>query len=272
MVEAAAPRARRLIPPGARLAWVALAILLVVTGGILLTAIRFARGPIYPVADTGETLIWVSTYNNRGIAYLRRGEAGDLDRAIADLTRVIVALPDDATAYNNRGAVYLERRAAGDLLRAVRDFTRAIDLMPKAHAAYFNRGLAYFALGEAYDGQSLADLRRARTLQPDAPGPNNALCWQLSLLGRPEEALPYCEAAVATDPTAMSRDSRGLAYALLGRTAEAVADFEAFLAWLDTQPEKTYQRYGPRRQAWLEALRAGRNPFHTGELRSLRSE
>jgi len=159
-----------------------------------------------------------------------------------------------------------------NLRRAINDLQQAIELVPTLAASHFNRGLAYFALGPNYDEQSLADLRQAHELQPDAPEPSNSLCWELSLLDQAPDALPYCDSAVAADPTALSHDSRGLAYALLGRTEDAIRDFEAFLAWLDTQPEATQTRYSTRRQAWIEALREGENPFTQETLQALRTE
>jgi hypothetical protein len=77
---------------------------------------------------------------------------------------------------------------------------------------------------------------------------------------------------VALDPTGPARDSRGIVYAELGRTAEAIADFEAYLAGLRGQGDAAYQRYSPRREAWLAALRAGRNPFDRETLDQLRQE
>jgi tetratricopeptide (TPR) repeat protein len=226
----------------------------------------FERALNYP---PGDEKALASAYFALGYIY---GLQGDPDQAIAYYTRAIEQNPFLASAYNNRGVAYLEQGGENNLQRAISDFGQAIELVPTFAAPYFNRGLAYFALGEAYDQQSLADLRQAQTLQPDAPGPNNALCWELSLIGQPEGALPYCERAVATDSTALSHDSRGLAYALLGRTEEAIGDFEAFLAWLDTQPEDTQARYSASRRAWIEALRSGRNPFDQETLRALRTE
>ena len=49
--------------------------------------------------------------------------------------------------------------------------------------------------------------------------------------------MSYCDRAVASDPGRLSSDSRGLANALLGRDAAAIADFEAFLAWVDSSPK-----------------------------------
>ena len=228
--------------------------------------VAFERALNYP---PGDDRALASAYFALGYIYSLQG---DLDQAIAYYTRAIEQNPSLASAYNNRGVVYLEQGGENNLQRAISDFGQAIELIPTVAAPYLNCGLAYFALGETYDQQSLVDLQQAQTLQPDAPGPNNALCWELGLLSQPEDALPYCESAVATDPTALSRDSRGLAYALLGRTEEAINDFEAFLAWLDTQPEDTQTRYRASRWAWIEALRSGRNPFTQETLQALRTE
>lgn len=213
---------------------------------------------------------WLSTYYNRGIAYLRRGGPGDLDRAIEDLTQVVEAVPDDAITYNNRGTAYLRRDRPGDLARAVEDFSRAIDLTPDAPEAYFNRGLAYVRQGKRE--RWLEDLERVLALDPDHAGAHNALCWAYALDQQPDLALPYCDRAVMLDPTGFSYDSRGIVYAELGRFKEAFEDLEAFLSWLRQQPESTYERYGPKREAWLEALKGGRNPIDPEALEQLRRE
>lgn len=212
----------------------------------------------------------VSAYNNRGIAYLRRGEAGDLDHAIADLTQAVAGMADDAAILNNRGAAYLQRDGPGDLARAVADFSRALALAPDAPQAYFNRGLAYIRQGER--ALWLSDLEQALALNPNDVGAYNALCWGYALDQEPGQALPFCDKAVALDPTGFSQDSRGIVYAELGRYAEAVADFEAFLAWLRQQAAGEYAHYGPQREAWIAELKAGRNPFDAATLAQLRRE
>ena len=223
------------------------------------------RALAYPPKDVGAL---AGVYFSLGYIYALQG---DPDGALSYYTQAIERNPGLVSAYNNRGAAYLSRREEGDLRRAISDFSQAIELAPDLGSAWYNRGMSYMALGEAYDEQTLADLRRAQALQPNKPGPSNALCWQLSLMGRPEEALPYCDVAVAADPTAYSRDSRGLAYALLGRKEEAIADFEALMAWLEAQPRETDPSYARRRE-WIEALRAGHNPFDEKTLSALRDE
>jgi tetratricopeptide (TPR) repeat protein len=69
-----------------------------------------------------------TAYHNRAVAY---GLAGDLDKAIADYTKVIELAPSNASAYENRGRAYASR---GDYTRAVEDETKAHELMAKAMA------------------------------------------------------------------------------------------------------------------------------------------
>jgi len=250
---------------------------------------------------------WVTAYNNRAVAYMGRGQAGDLERAIEDLTHAIEAKPDYAVAYINRGVAYLERGGSFEMTQALEDLSRAIDLAPDAHKAYINRGVTYLGRGEMGDlERAIEDFNQAIDLAPDAPGgylnrglayvrageherwledfervlalvPNhqgayNAVCWAYALDQQPELALPYCDQAVALDPTGYSRDSRGVVYAELGRLEDAAEDFEAFLDWLDGQPESVYRRHGPTRQAWIQALKTGKNPIDQETLGQLRLE
>ena len=68
-----------------------------------------------------------------------------------------------------------------------------------------------------------------------------------------------------------SRDGRGIVYAQLGRTDEAIQEFEAYLAWLSGRPDAAYHLYhGTAVEQWLERLRAGENPFDQATLDNLR--
>jgi tetratricopeptide (TPR) repeat protein/transcriptional regulator with XRE-family HTH domain len=250
---------------------------------------------------------WASVYNNRGVAYLERGQVTDLDRAIEDLSHAIKVKPDYSVAYLNRGVAYLERDEPDDLTRALDDFSRAVDLAPDVPKTYINRGVAYLGRGETGDlERAMEDFDRAIDLAPDAPGgylnrglayvrageregwladfervlalapkhrgAYNALCWAYALDQLPDLALPYCDQAVALDPTGYSRDSRGLVYAELGRLDEAAEDFESFLDWLEGQPEGVYRRHGQMREAWVQTLKAGQNPIDQETLERLRLE
>ena len=208
---------------------------------------------------------YAGAYVNRALVYMDRGETGDLDRAFGDLERALDLDPELSKAFHNRGVAYLARGFVDDYDRAVDDFGRAIELAPESAMAYFSRGLVYSLLEDLQ--RSLDDLRRAQELSPDEIKFNTTLCWQLGVTGKPQEALPYCNLAVDADPSGASSDSRGLVYAVMGRTDDAINDFEAFLAWVDRSPKETCrERYAPSRLAWIEALKAGEDPFDAATL------
>ena len=65
------------------------------------------------------------------------------------------------------------------------------------------------------------------------------------------------------------KDSRGLARALTGKTAEAIEDFEAYVKWSDNSAHKA------QRQRWIDDLRAGKPPsaiFTKEVLKQLRNQ
>ena len=206
---------------------------------------------------------------NRASAYVARGAPTDLQLAFDDLDKALEIEPDLASAYLNRAIVYLARGSASDLEQAIDELGRAIELSPDLSVAYFNRGLVQSELKNW--SASLVDLRRAQELAPRQPDYNGALCLQLSVAGDPAAALPYCERAAAVEPEGPASDARGLANALLGRTDEAIADFETFLAWVEASSDAECRpHHSPTRVSWIAALRAGDNPFDTATLHQLR--
>ncbi|MEI2579911.1 WD40 repeat domain-containing protein [Scytonema sp. PRP1] len=96
------------------------------------------------------------------------------------------------------------------------------------------------------------------------------LCWQGSLRGYAKDVMFACEKAVAKAPEDTSikdsRDSRGLARALIGDTKGAIEDFQLFVNSTDDSEKKL------QRQRWINTLRAGKNPFTPEELRQLSEE
>jgi WD40 repeat protein len=95
----------------------------------------------------------------------------------------------------------------------------------------------------------------------------NRTCWFGSIYGYEEDVLEYCEQAVALAPTeAAFIDSRGLARALTGDYSGAVADFQYFVDNYD-DPELVNQR-----REWIEALKAGKDPFTTEVLEMLKGQ
>ncbi|MEO0536867.1 MAG: ribosome assembly protein 4, partial [Cyanobacteria bacterium P01_A01_bin.123] len=93
----------------------------------------------------------------------------------------------------------------------------------------------------------------------------NDLCWFGSLYNQAEKVMFACERAVVLTPNHGGRiDSRGLARALTGDTQGATADFKTFVEWTTNDDEKA------QRQAWIEALEQGKNPFTPEVLEALR--
>ena len=81
-------------------------------------------------------------YNNRGHAYLLKGEK---DKAISDFTKLITLFPGMAEAYYNRACVY---DLKGERNKAISDFTEALKINPYFGEAYYNRGNAYYKEGK----------------------------------------------------------------------------------------------------------------------------
>ena len=211
----------------------------------------------------------VDVYSSRGLSYLERGRDGDASRAIADLTQAVAISPDAVSAHINRAVAFMERGQPGDLRQALTDLSRAIGLEPESVGALVNRGLVHSAIGDM--DMSIADLRRAQELDPSDFNVNNTLCWQLGVQRRPQEALPFCELALQDDPDGQARDSRGLVYALMGRHADAAAEFRAFLDWTSaTAGGECEAYYSPSRLTWIEQLDAGEDPFDAETLEDLR--
>lgn len=110
------------------------------------------------------------------------------------------------------------------------------------------------------------EAQRLDTRISSAPTVWRALCWYGSLSGYAEDVIGTCDRWVALEPSAVrARDARGVARALTGDYPGAIADFEAVVNVSTSEPQRA------ERNAWLRALRAGRNPLTPEVLDQLRS-
>jgi WD40 repeat protein len=120
--------------------------------------------------------------------------------------------------------------------------------------------------------EALATLKQAMKLNSNAPifadaETWNHFCWYGSLYNQAAQAMFACEKAIDLDPkNAMVLTSRGIARALTGDIAGAIADFQASLPFTQHDDAKA------ERRRWVEKLRAGENPFTEAELIRLRQE
>ncbi|HQY90325.1 hypothetical protein [Caldilinea sp.] len=217
---------------------------------------------------------WENVRYNRGTTYLGRAllsldERADLDAAIADLSVVIERKPMRVDPLVNRGIAYYQRNGAGDLERARSDFDRVVGLQPQNYQGYYHRALVRIRSGDTAGWQ--ADLAQTQQLAPTYAPAANAFCWAYGTAGEPHKALPYCDAAVAADPSGASLDSRALTLAQLARHAEAAADLRAYLDWVRAAYPALYPKYrGPQVESWIELLELNENPFTPALLESLR--
>lgn len=125
-------------------------------------------------------------------------------------------------------------------------------------------------LAERLFAQAVSAVREARDHRA-----SNTVCWLGSANRYAQLVLPACEQAVELAPDARRRalygDSRGLARALTGDIAGATKDFSAAVEHM-----KHDSGFGPEywklREAWIAALKDGRDPFDDAMLKSLRFE
>ena len=98
-------------------------------------------------------------YSNRGLVLFHLGRHS---QAIADYTKAIETLPEDATvAYNNRGYSYW---LLGQSSQALEDYNKAIALSPSYQPAYLNRATVYKSLGDYQ--KAMADLNKVLRIDP----------------------------------------------------------------------------------------------------------
>jgi acetyl esterase/lipase len=118
-------------------------------------------------------------------------------------------------------------------------------------------------ISEAIDAYGNAKEQDGLTI---SAGAWNQLCWYGGLWDRAADVLFACERAIELTPNhGDHRDSRGLVRALLGDREGAIEDFEFFVTWWTGDESARAQR-----EAWIEALRAGTNPFTPEVLAELR--
>ncbi len=206
------------------------------------------------------------------LAHLQLAD-GDFGMARAALTQALSRPVQEQTtqAILNLHAGYIAQMAKPpELGAAIQFYSQTITLAPDLPTAYLNRGVATIRLNDARQWQS--DLARVLALAPDHSDARLALCWAHALDKQPQLALPHCDAAVHRDANARSREARALVYAQLGRLPNAANDLQAFLDWLARQPERLRARYASTRAEWLQALKAGKNPFDDATLERLRRE
>ncbi len=122
--------------------------------------------------------------------------------------------------------------------------------------------------GDQENARLLYQQATAAVLETVNADQSNLICWRGSLHGFAADVLPACDHAAALVPASgYVIDSRGLARALTGDTAGAIADFQLFVEW--SRAYGVYDTQGVQREGWIEQLKAGENPFTPEVLEEL---
>jgi WD40 repeat protein len=203
----------------------------------------------------------------RAVAFSPDGQwlaTGSLDGAIRlwrmNLTE-LVTLACDAAQRNLTMAEW-QRYFPGELYRPT------CSNLP-VHASVIRSSLDEGrALAQAGDvDTAIAVFEAVQTFDPAAVSAAdwNILCRFGSLWGQGAKVEQACEQAInlaSQAEAAVFQDSRGINRASLGDYEGAIEDFQAFITWL--KANGGYDQLGAEREAWIETLQAGQNPFEAG--------
>src|SRR3954451_10375530 len=116
-----------------------------------------------------------SAYNNRGDAYIAKGE---YDLAINDFDQSIKLNPESARTFNNRGFAYKKK---GEYDRAMQDFEEGIKLNPMSAGTFANRAGIYEQKGEYV--RAAQDYDEAIRLAPSVETAWKGRCWNRAIIG-----------------------------------------------------------------------------------------
>lgn len=127
-------------------------------------------------------------------------QAGDMQKALTDLTQAIESAPEYMEAYYERGLVHME---LGNIQQALDDFSKVVEFDPEHSEALYHRGVAHFATGKY------------------------------------EEAMKDFDTALAIDPElAQVYFDRGTLYLAMDDIESAIADFQKYVQIAPDGPDK----------------------------------
>jgi tetratricopeptide (TPR) repeat protein len=211
------------------------------------------------IADLGKAIEIDKSLANafvwRGLTYIKRRSAGDLDLAVKDATTALALGGDDAFALQVRASALTEK---GELDSAIQDLDRAIELKPKIAAYYRDRGdahllkaeynraivdfdsyiklaptdgLAYWERGVAHAGlnehdNAIGDFTKAIGLGASLAAAYSGRAREYQKMGKVEQAIADFSRAIDIEPAnAAHYRGRGEAYMAAGDKVRAEADF-----------------------------------------------
>jgi tetratricopeptide (TPR) repeat protein/transcriptional regulator with XRE-family HTH domain len=197
-----------------------------------------------------------------------------LDNAINDLHTLLHAIPGIAVANLNLGLAYYERNQPGDQQLAIQYFGEVVDLKPSDHRGWYYRALSQIRSGDGITWTT--DLSQTLIISPTFSWADDAFCWGYALAQQPQAGLHYCTIALANQQDqpnheSTSHDALGIIYAQLGRYPEAIAELQAYQAWVAQFRAGQYVKPSVEQvDGWISQLQDGQNPFNEQLLQQLR--
>lgn len=208
------------------------------------------------------------TYNNRGYAYLMKG---NLDSALADLNEAIRINPRYIKAYGNRSVIWHRQwaydREIADLNEALRigeknsdvltlrgiayaykgewdkslaDFNEVIRLDTKSYEAYRQRGALHVWRGEI--NKAIEDFTTAIRLDPKETNAYLGLANCFSRKQQYEKAIGYLDEAIKLSPKSPCYyEARGVMWICFGNYDRGVADIEIAIRMNPADPAATFE-------------------------------
>jgi TolB-like protein/Flp pilus assembly protein TadD len=196
------------------------------------------------VGRPAETIVWIEKAmrlnprypgwyaSHLGVAYRLTGRYAE---AIAAQKQSLLRNPSSEYAYGELVSSYVQQWAS-QLSQDPQTVEQAMAAAQRMVALADSSSVAHGALGSVYlyqqqYAQALAEIERAVALNPNIAGYYAALAEVLSRVGRADEALRAAEQALRLKPWIADRHlyPTGVAYALVGRDAEALAPLQQFL-------------------------------------------
>ena len=191
----------------------------VTAGATLLDAGRLDDAMALFNRAIGTTARSGMAFNNRGLAYLRRG---DYLQAIEDFSRAL-ELPGMPRfkVQNNRGIAHA---ALNNTAAAMQDYSAAIHAMPMYATAYHNRARLHAAMGDP--ASAFSDFERAQRYAPEQPDTYLDRGNLLATLNRHAEAIDDFSRALHVAPeNADACYNRANSLSQLERFPEALHDY-----------------------------------------------
>ena len=158
---------------------------------------------------------------------------GQLDKAFADINRVLELEPRNVQALIERSVVHVKKKSQE---MALADLNRALSIQPDDFQALFARSSVYMLMGRLY--RALADCDKAVRVEPNDWRVHYCAAGVYYLIGRSDRAIAAFGEAIRVYPRCtMAYLQCGLMLMGQKQYSKAVADFSRFIELNAASPQ-----------------------------------